>query len=242
MLRMFKKLVVAAIRRRGYTLIRKDQEATIHSTLRKLAAGSSRHLETIIDVGASDGRWSRDAMREFPKPSYLLVEAQSTHRAGLDSFVRDHPNARYELVAAGDSDGHIEFDANDAFGGAASRTPAEGNNIRVPMRKIDSLVAENKLQPPFLIKLDTHGFEVPILVGAAETLKKANVLIIECYNFRIAPESLTFDEMCQYLRKLGFRPAYLLDLLFRPLDGVLWQMDIAFLRDDAAEFRTGNFA
>ena len=65
---------------------------------------------------------------------------------------------------------------------------------------------QHQLRPPFLIKLDTHGFEVPILKGAQETLQQTNLLVIETYNFQLQPTSLRFHEMCSYMEFGGFPP------------------------------------
>ena len=56
---------------------------------------------------------------------------------------------------------------------------------------------------PFLIKLDTHGMEVPILNGAKQTLQDASIVILETYIFSIGPESLLFDEMCRHMDGLA---------------------------------------
>ena len=86
------------------------------------------------------------------------------------------------------------------------------------------------------MKLDTHGFEVPILEGAVRTLAETEVILIECYTFRIAPACLTFAEMCRYLGERGFRCIDLGDPLYRPHDDALWQMDLVFVRKDRPEF------
>jgi len=43
---------------------------------------------------------------------------------------------------------------------------------------------------PYLIKLDTHGVEIPILNGSAQTLKDTNVLVVEVYNFDFGPPAV----------------------------------------------------
>lgn len=91
------------------------------------------------------------------------------------------------------------------------------------------------------LKLDTHGFEIPILEGASQVLKETAVIIIECYNFRIAPECLLFFEMCDYLGKLGFRCIDLVDPFNRPYDQSFWQMDLVFVKDNRAEFAYAAF-
>jgi len=59
---------------------------------------------------------------------------------------------------------------------------------------------------------------------------------MECYNFRISPDCLTFPEMCAWLGERGFRCIDLFDPLHRPRDDSFWQMDLVFVRDDRPEF------
>src|SRR4051812_39659941 len=52
-------------------------------------------ISTVVDVGASDGRWSREMMRVYPRAGYLLIEANPVHQPALDRFCGHHPNAQY---------------------------------------------------------------------------------------------------------------------------------------------------
>ncbi len=196
---------------------------------------------TLIDIGASDGQWSRLAMEWFPQKDYLLVEAQPVHGPALESFTAGKARVQVAMAAAGSSQGSIHFDASDPFGGIASPTPFPQNNITVPVTTLDHEVSSRALPGPYLIKFDTHGFEVPILEGAAEVLKQTAVIIMECYNFKISPDCLTYPEMCAYLGRLGFRCVDMADVIHREKDGALWQMDIAFIREEAAVFADNNY-
>lgn len=194
------------------------------------------NIQTVIDVGASDGRWSEEFMEYAPEAHYLLIEAQALHEEGLKTFCRRHPKGHYVLAAAGEKTGTLYFDANNPFGGQASYTPYEKSEI-VPMVSVDQQVDELHLPGPYLLKLDTHGFEVPILKGAQAVLAQTEVIIMECYNFKIASECLTFDEMCQYLKTYGFRCIDLVDPVHRPHDHAFWQMDLVFVKADRPEFQ-----
>jgi FkbM family methyltransferase len=193
-------------------------------------------IKTIIDIGASDGRWSKEAMEFFPKAQYLLVEAQGFHEDNLKSFTEQYSNIQYVLAAAGDRVGKIYFDAGDPFGGQASNTPFAVNNVELPVTTLDSEVPNRKLSGPFLMKLDTHGFELPILKGATQTLKNTEVIVMECYAQHLMPNSLNFAQMCQYLDTLGFRCIDLVDPVWRVYDDSFWQMDLIFVRKERPEF------
>jgi len=198
-------------------------------------------VNTIIDIGASSGIWSKLAMKHYPEARYLLIEAQPVHEPALIAFTTERKNAQYILSAAGESHGQIYFDASDSYSGQAAYTPYPNNNITVPVVTVDGEINRLKLNGPFLLKLDTHGFEVPIFKGAMQTLKDTAVIVVECYNFRISPECLLFHEMCEYLDHLGFRCIDLADPLWRPYDQAFWQMDLVFIRKDESEFAYSNY-
>jgi FkbM family methyltransferase len=171
-----------------------------------------------------------------------MIEAQTLHRDGLARFQADFAQTRTVLAAAGSQPGEIYFEANDPWGGVAAERPNNqtGNWIRVPMTTIDQEVLASGFPGPYLIKLDTHGYEVPILDGARQTLAQTEVLIIECYNFKIADSALRFPGFCLHLESLGFRCIDLFDPLYRPADGAFWQMDLVFIRNDRPEFNPAD--
>ncbi len=199
-------------------------------------------VQTVVDVGASNGSWSRQLMRHFPHANYLLVEAQeAAHGPALEKFKKAHPNVRVELCAAGNHEGEIQFDASDPFSGAASTEPFPKNNIVVPMARLDTLVKRTGWPGPYLLKLDTHGFEVPIFEGAADILSRASMLVVEAYNFTLCTGALRFYELAAYLEDRGFQCADIFDLMIRPSDRTLWQMDMVFLPAEHQVFRSNVY-
>jgi FkbM family methyltransferase len=199
------------------------------------------NINAVIDIGASNGSWSQNARKYFPEAFYLLIEANKIHENELIKFTSNNKNTDYILAAAGDSVGHIYFDVEDPFGGVASYSMDNFNYVTVPVTTIDHEVIVRGLSPPYCIKLDTHGFEVPILQGAIETLKNTHLLIIEVYNFKLNSKSLRFWEMCSFLENLGFLPIDLCDPLIRPKDSSLWQMDLFFIQNNSAEFQNNRY-
>lgn len=199
-------------------------------------------IQTIIDVGASNGCWSEVCLHYFPDAFYFLIEAQQPHEPKLRRFKQRHPRSDYALTAAGDAIGEIHFDASALFGGAASHEKGGGQQmIRVPMTTVDELVRSRGLRPPYLLKLDTHGFEAPIFEGAAETLRRTALIIVETYNFPLHDKALRFPEMCAYLEQRGFRCIDMSDPLYRARDGAFWQFDLYFAPADHPVFASNTF-
>lgn len=236
---MRRKLIDHFLRKRGLTIV-SSNGPSFSAALNRLKARNVP-LETIIDVGASNGSWTEGLLPHYPSAHYLCIEAQPLHEPALKAFVKRHPNVEYVLAAAGSREGIIYFSAGDLFSGLASDTPFAKDCITVPVTTIDAQVEKRGLKEPFLIKLDTHGFELPILAGAAETLARVAVLIIEVYNFDIASTAVRFPELCLHLEKMGFRCIDLFDPLYRPKDGAFWQMDLVFMRAERSEFQCRSY-
>jgi FkbM family methyltransferase len=234
------KIINIVLGKFGYELRPVDMNFSMQSALSRRAA-SGLEIRTVIDVGASNGSWSKMTKQYFPNAFYFLIEANDVHAQGLLDFKSQNPNVDYVLAAAGDSVGEIFFDVKDPFGGQASHSPATPDYITVPVTTIDEQVTKKSLHPPFLLKLDTHGFEVPILKGARETLKKTELIVIETYNFKLSPDGLRFWEMCSHLEAQGFSPIDLCDPMHRPTDHAFWQMDLFFVPSTNREFESNSY-
>jgi FkbM family methyltransferase len=242
--RPLKQLVRRLLIKRGYDIIRIDQSAPRSSMEGAIRAIANRKhaFRSVIDIGASDGRWSASLMQFFPNCQYLLIEAQPVHEQVLKSFCATHVNTQYVLAAAGSFSGQVFFNASDPFSGQASFEPYPDDNLVVPMTTVDDEAAARSLPGPFLLKFDTHGFEASIIQGAAKTLAQTDVMVMECYNFKLNRQTLLFYEMCQHLMGLGFRCIDLVDPMHRSYDGAFWQMDLVFVKADRPEFAYHEYA
>lgn len=214
------------------------------STARALERITRRGIRigTVIDVGASNGCWSEVCMRYLPDARYVLFEAQPGHTGELEEFCRHHANARYLLAAAGNEDGFCYFDDSDPFGGLASNEANENCRTKLPMVRLDSVVARDNLSGPFLLKLDTHGFELQIIQGAEELLRNAELAIIEAYIFRLNDKALLSHELCAEMDKRGFQLVDFSEPMWRSKDQALWQWDLFFVKKTNPVFQSNSYS
>lgn len=234
------RLLKAALKVTGLDWRLGYAQLTAIDALRRISARGMT-VNTVIDIGASNGSWSKTAMTVFPDSRYLLIEAQEAHQGALQKFCSKHRNADFILAAAGAEAGSVYFDNSTLMGGSASATETDAHTVEVPATTIDNEVAARNLEPPYLIKLDTHGFEAPILDGALETLKSAALVVIEVYNFRLTDQSLLFHEICRTMADRGFSVIDMSDPLWRVRDDCFWQMDLYFVPSDRPEFDVNTF-
>lgn len=245
-----KKLIRKIFNKMGYNIVPFKQALAVPAESKnpltmkgmlKRCLHKGIEFETIVDIGASNSMWAEWCFQYYPNSYYLMIEAQDVHLDGLNQFKNAHPNSDFVLAAAGNKEGEIYFDTTEPFSGQASETPFEGKSAKVKMVTVDIEVQRRKLNGPFLVKLDTHGFEIPILEGASETLKKSNGVIIEVYNYHLTKDSLLFYEMCVYMDKLGFRPLDMADAYLRLYDDSFWQMDLLFVPKTRKEFSYNQY-
>lgn len=220
------QLANAVLAPAGLHLIRRNRLFDMNGLLARAAAREPA-LATIIDVGASDGIWSLRAHRHFPRAQFLLFEPLAERQSALAQLKASH-GFDFVPAAAGNHAGKVAFTIDPALDGSGVAAPGDAGTRTVAVETIDAAVAARNLPGPYCLKLDTHGYEIPVLSGATQALKQTHLLIIEAYNFELTLGSLRFHELCAWLEARGFRCCDLADPMRRPDDGALWQMDLAF--------------
>ena len=181
---------------------------------------------TVIDVGILTSTY--DLIKAYgDKPQILIepiVEFEERIRANYDKA-----NIDYELVkvAASDFDGETSMRTKSVREGVdithahiANNTEEPGVYRTVPVRKLDTLVAERALAKPYMLKIDVDGAEASILKGAQEMLKDCSIICIEA-------TMSTFYERSELIRKSGFELFDIVDLCH--YDNRLSQVDLIFL-------------
>ena len=198
-------------------------------------------VNSVVDIGASNGKWSMDAMKILPGAAFLAIEPLKEREDALQALKQSNSKFDYVLCVAGGTDGgDVTLNVSDDLDGSTVNAMG-GEQRKVSARTLDSVASEKKLKAPYLLKFDTHGYEIPILEGASDTLDRTNVIIMEVYNFEITDNALRFHEMCLHMEGLGFRCYDISGPMLRPYDQSFWQMDLVFCRSDSKIFSYSQY-
>ena len=189
-------------------------------------------INTILDVGAFKGEWSKYVQRIFPKSTFVLVEPNIAHNSVIEAkgflpFNELFSNERKEVVfyssnTSGDSC-YLEVDQLNSY----------TNTRRITTITIDEFFKLNNLPTPDLIKLDVQGSELDVLRGAIRTIIRCKIVILE---LPVIPYNLgapSFTEVTSHMISRGFVPFYLCEV--HKVGEVLVQVDIAFLKNSEFE-------
>jgi len=171
-----------------------EQAGNGQEAQRNNSLGHVKQWRNAIDVGANVGEWTRPLAEKFqqvicfePNPNFRecfnknIPETNVTlHPYGLSNY--EH------TVTQGFNNTHL----NEAMGDTA---PRDGD---IQCRTLDSF----NLTDVDYIKIDVDGFEVPVLLGAQETLKGNKPVINIEMKERKRPEIV--GECRRILRNLGY--------------------------------------
>jgi FkbM family methyltransferase len=202
-------------------------------------------IDTVFDIGANSGQFA-SKIREYGYTGTIVsFEPLSSARNDLIRVAsRDPAWLVHRQAAIGDRDGEttIYISGNSVSSSILpmlqlhSNAAAESGYIdseRVPLARLDSvagsyLTHETKL----FIKIDTQGYEWPVLDGASETLRKARGLACELSLQQLYGGQRLWRDIVDRLDDEGFI-LYALQKGFTNLrTGQTLQMDGIFLRPD----------
>jgi FkbM family methyltransferase len=155
----------------------------------KRMLGEIRPSDCVWDVGANVGLYSSLFSRVVGATGKVFAfEPSPTNFARLTSAVGSLDNVVLVPMALGDSAGRMAFTQGSDATGATSRVIAEaadlaGPTVEVEVRRGDELVVSTEAGDPNVIKIDTEGFELEVIRGLEQTLRrpKLRALFIEIH-------------------------------------------------------------
>lgn len=202
-----------------------DLHSYIHNNFRD-------KLNVIYDIGASDGRTSTmiDLALEA-SPTFYLFDARDTYKDQQHRFKYE-----YHTVLLSDSAREVDFYGNDTSGDSYYLEITGAYKDVQPVKRqtetLDDYCAKHSIPLPDLIKIDTQGSELDILLGGQKAMANAKLIILECPVLEYNIGAPKFQEYIEFMRKHNYLPHSVVELhwMGSNVGNVLIQMDIAFVK------------
>jgi FkbM family methyltransferase len=223
--------------------------ATFGFELHRLKSGQARNTEqmalpiaiqnglqvnTVLDVGAAFGSWTRMCLNFFPCACYVVFEPLSQYDKELTALQNEYQNVRRVKAAVSAYPGQATFFFHEDWVGSSLYQETEGNMvdgqpIQVDTTTIDVLVKQRQLSGPFLLKIDVQGAELQVLDGASTVLHQTEYILLETSLFQFFKNGPLVHDIILYLQQRDFVLYDILNPQYRLLDKALGQVDLVFV-------------
>lgn len=243
---MVRRIISAAVNRILRPLKLEIRQITPKQTKkhpRESLFGAMQHLKAqgfqpgaVIDVGAAGG--TPALQRTFRDAHHLLIEPLEEFSASLKALAQEYPHLDYVFGVASSTSGEMTINVyKDSLQGSSVYTEDEATGVvsiprTVPSHTLNELRDRYQLKPPYLLKIDVQGATLAVLAGADRLLHDTEYLIVETEMFKFFEEGAILDEVIRYMGDRGFVPYEIIGHVYRPLDGALAQIDVAFVKRD----------
>lgn len=166
-------------------------------------------LSLAFDVGANFGQTVVKLRKVFPSAKIVSFEPIPATFPKLLATAGDDPNVECVMSAVGDFEGEAQI-TTTGQGTLHTHLQPEAPTVTVKVLTVDGFCAARGIQHIDLLKIDTEGFEMPVLRGAKRMLESGAVSMVlaECEFTPNATEPHgDFFEIAAYLMPLGYRVA-----------------------------------
>ncbi len=142
----------------------------------------AREGDVLLDVGAAEGIWTLDAIDRAARAFLFEVDP-----AWVDALERTFAPWRHKVVIVNRLVSAVDATHGATFGDPAAIT-------------IDTVMRDEGLVGPMLLKIDVEGAEQSVLTGATDTLARADTRAVVC-TYHCADDYETLSAM---MRERGF--------------------------------------
>jgi FkbM family methyltransferase len=184
---------------------------------RLVALFRTHRIDTVIDVGANDGGYGKLLRRGGFDGTILSFEPLELEHARLARTAKGDDrwfiaprvalgkeSRDVEIHVAGNSASSSILPMNALHEAAAPESRYVGVQ-RVPMRRLDEVQhAAIDRGERVLLKIDTQGYEMPVLEGAEKLFPRIVGVQLELSLAQLYGEQVLYVEMIQWLRTRGF--------------------------------------
>ncbi len=177
-----KTLVRDTLFRMGYSVRSLGDRSTV--TAVDLARDVAIHLGTVahpvlFDVGANEGQTIEEMRRVFPDATIVSFEPSPRTFASLSRRLSGASRIRLENLAVGDTIGTLPFtvcgdwSVNDSL--LRPTFSPDSTKVDVAVTTLDRYCADHAIARVDWLKIDTQGFDLHVLRGAASLLARGDI-------------------------------------------------------------------
>ena len=200
-------------------------------------------IEMVFDVGANAGQYATELRHYGYQGRILSFEPLPDAFASLQRAAAGDPLWETVNEAAGEAPAKLPMHVSDNSVSSSLLKVTEASIAAAPDSRAGRVVdvAVEPLRDRLLaakgrlmLKIDTQGYEWPVLMGAGDALRNVTLLDVEMSLTPLYADQKLFDEVDKYIRSNGFR-FYGIDTSFwNRATGELLGLDGIYVRETDA--------
>jgi FkbM family methyltransferase len=194
--------------------------------------------DTIIDVGAYEGEWTRMAHRIYPDAEILAVEPLREKEEQLQALAESVPEVQYEAALLGaETKQNVPFHVNETVSSVLPESEeTDADRESRMLTTLDHLTEGGPFSQPDLLKLDVQGYELEVLRGGEQLLKThpPELILMEVSLIEINEGAPLIADVVEFMSRADYRLYDICSFMRRPYDDALWQIDALFVHQDSA--------
>jgi FkbM family methyltransferase len=190
---------------------------------------------SVIDIGAFIGGWTQSTRTIWPEAKYLMIEPQPNKQERLRGMCNGSVSLESVILGSVQSEA-VPYHMDDLGGSSVLEQFQDKcpNIAALPMNTLDNLPAARKMAGPILLKADVQGYELEVLRGASETLKKVEIILLEISTLPYNIGAPLFADVIAFLAERRFPVYDICHVHRRQSDEAAFQVDVLFAREDSA--------
>jgi FkbM family methyltransferase len=198
-------------------------------------------IRTVIDCGANTGQFVDNLVKAGWSGEVFSFEPLGSEYAALAEKAANVPGWRTFPCALGSSNGEAEIGvAGNSYSSSLLPFTKSFTELRpdaspvrselIQVRRLDDVIREEGLaiEGPILLKLDVQGFELNVLRGAENFLKRVRLIQTEMALVPSYENSPDFFEVKKFLSERGFVLVHLIEGHSNHLTGEIREVDGIF--------------
>lgn len=184
-------------------------------------------FSTLLDLGANDGAHGAFLARYFKVRYAYFFEPQPQYAEQLRAVASRVAHGEVFQTALGEAEGDLELHAMANPSSSSLLPPDKAalreypqhevrQRVRVPVRRLDALLAGRALDDDVFIKMDVQGYEGHVIRGGRSAFRRARAALVEMSFVPLFSGQPLFEEVHALLVECGLRFAGVKNQIMMP--------------------------
>lgn len=157
-----------------------DEPQILQSSVLDCLDGDERF--DVLDIGANSGEWAISFARRFPQSRIHCIEADVRTYGLLKQNLTQHKNITPYNLACSSHNGDITIYSHEntlltsmlKLPGTSGKT----RQVRIKSMTVDNFISEQSISGLALIKIDTEGADLDVIMGSDAVLRSPELAIV----------------------------------------------------------------